>query len=256
MYGLPRALSPPLNSPAAAAPWLRAALALALAAAVLMALVAAGWHPLLRVDGTVAVRLHSWALHHPGWTETNRVLSDWVWDPLTMRLVLLAAALWLWLRGERLLALWCVATAAVGTGLQQGLKTALDRERPHWQHPVDSAHYSAMPSGHAMTAMITYFLAVWLVRRSGAPARAWVPVLALGCVTVVGVCLTRIALGVHWLTDTVAGSLLGAALAAAAVGVWNAWLPAGPRNGPGEGRGPDAPEEQEWRDGQDNDRRT
>jgi undecaprenyl-diphosphatase len=146
-----------------------------------------------------------------------------------MRLLIGAAALWVWLRRERLLALWLVATAAVGLGVQQGLKKLFDRERPHWRHPVDSAHFASMPSGHAMTAAIACVLVVWLVQRSGAGGTLRALVLGLACVSVVGVCFTRTALGVHWLTDTVVGALLGAALAAASVGLWNSLVSRGTR---------------------------
>lgn len=211
----------PANSPTSAAGWLWAALVLCAAGFTVAGLVAAGWRPLLSVDEQVAGRLHVWALAHPAWTRTNRVLSDWVWDPVTMRLLIGAAALWVWLRRERKLALWLVATAAVGWGVQLGLKYLFDRERPHWRHPVDSAHFAAMPSGHTMTAAVACVLVVWLVQRSGADGTLRVLVLCLACVSVVGVCFTRTALGVHWLTDTVAGTLLGAALATAAAGLWN-----------------------------------
>lgn len=209
-----------VNGPSSTARWLWTAVAFGLAASVVVALVAAGWRPLLRLDADVAVRLHAHALAHPDWTAANRILTDWVWDPMTMRILAGAAAVWVLLRGERLLALWCVATAALCTGVQQGLKALLDRDRPRWQNPVDSAHYAAMPSGHAMTAAFVCVLVLWLVVRSGAGPAVRAAVLALGCVSVAGVCATRVVLGVHWLTDTVAGAALGIALAAATVGTW------------------------------------
>ncbi|MFC4495091.1 phosphatase PAP2 family protein [Streptomyces ovatisporus] len=213
--------SGPSGSAPSRGPWLCAALGLTGASATLVVLVALAWQPLLDVDEGVADWMHARALAHPALTEANRVLTDWVWDPVTMRLLIAAAALWLWLRrGETLLAVWCVATSAVGTGVQQSLKAVLDRERPQWEHPVDSAHYAAMPSGHAMTAAVTCTLVVWLVREFGAPAPAQRIVPVLGLVSVLGVCLTRIVLGVHWPTDTLVGAMLGVALAAAAIGAW------------------------------------
>ncbi|SCK57408.1 undecaprenyl-diphosphatase [Streptomyces sp. WMMB 322] len=191
----------------------------AVASAVIV-LVAAGWPPLLSTDKEVANWFHARALTHPAWTEANRVLTDWVWDPVTMRLVIGAAALWVWLRGEGVLALWCLATTAVGAGVQQGLKALVDRPRPEWQQPVDSAHFAAMPSGHAMTAALTCVVVVWLVQRSAADRALRALVLLLACVSVAGACLTRVALGVHWLTDTVVGAVLGIALAALSIGLW------------------------------------
>ncbi len=221
MYGKPHAHSASTNSPAPAAPWLWTALGLSVAAFALVVMVALNWHPLLDADRALADWTHAGALAHPDWTEVNRVLSDWVWDTVTMRLVIAAAAVWLWLRGDGLLALWCVATSAVCTGVQQGLKVLIDRERPEWHQPVDSAHFAAMPSGHAMTAAVTCTLVAWLVLRSGAATPVKGTVLVLAVLSVPGVCLTRIVLGVHWLTDTIVGALLGVSLAALSVGLWN-----------------------------------
>lgn len=225
----PRPPGSPANSPVSATPWLWAALALGAAAFTVVVLVAAGWPPLLGLDVAVADWLHVRALDHPAWTETNRVLTDWVWDPVTMRIMVGVAALWVWLLRERLLALWCVGTAAAGTGVQQGVKALLDRERPRWRHPVDSAHYAAMPSGHSMTAAVAFVLVVWLVRRSGLGGQLRAAVLVLACVSVAGASFTRVALGVHWLTDTFVGTTLGIALAAAAVGLWNSLADGGSR---------------------------
>ncbi|MEV6109195.1 phosphatase PAP2 family protein [Streptomyces sp. NPDC051940] len=183
---------------------------LAAAFVLLLALVAGDWGPLDSADETVATALHDSAVSSPGWTETARVLTDWVWDPWTMRALLLAAAAWLLWRGERFLAGWILATGAVGWVLQQGLKAAVGRERPRWPDPVDSAQYAAFPSGHAMSAVVTCGLLLWLLHQYGPPRRLWTAACSLAAVSVLGVGLTRLYLGVHWLSDVVGGWLLGA----------------------------------------------
>lgn len=213
-----------------------------------MVLTALEWRPLIALDRAVATGLHSPALAHPGWTRANRILTDWVWDPWTFRLLLALAVVWLVWRGERRLALWVAGTALVGTGLQQALKALLGRERPHWETPVDSAEFAAMPSGHAMTAALGCALLLWLLRGRGGGTGAvvWRYGLGLACVSVVGVCFTRVWLGVHWLTDTVVGSLLGVALALAGCAASRARpRRAAPESGPvsqgsGAGVGPGA----------------
>ncbi|MFJ6698949.1 phosphatase PAP2 family protein [Streptomyces sp. NPDC091272] len=177
--------------------------------AVLLALVATGWGPLLTLDVGLANGLHRWAVDDPGATRTNRILSDWVWDPWAMRAVVAAVFVWLLLRGERLAAMWIAVTSAVGAFVQQVLKSAVGRERPQWADPVDSAHYAAFPSGHAMTATVTFGLLLWLMWLYGAPRAARVALLAVGVVSVVGVGFTRLYLGVHWFSDVLAGWLLG-----------------------------------------------
>jgi len=218
----------------------RTALVCTALSAVLAALVVAGWDPLLSFDARVATELHRSALAEPGWTRLNRLLSDWVWDTWTMRALLAVAFLWLLLRGESRLAVWVAGTALVGTLLQQGLKALLDRDRPRWEHPVDSAEFAALPSGHAMTAALTCGLLLWLAHLRAARRAVRRAVLWAGAVSVAGVGFTRVYLGVHWPTDVVTGWLLGAAVAAAAAALWHgrAARPLGRRDADREGSAP------------------
>lgn len=196
-----------------------AAAALTPPAAVLLLMVAVSWQPLLSADLTIARALHRSALDHPGWTQANLVLTDWVWDPLTMRcLLLVAAGVLLW-RGRRTRAAYLLGGSLLGVVVQQGLKAAVGRDRPDWERPVDAAHFASFPSGHAMTAALSCALLVWVVRTEGVSGRVAGPVTAVAVVSVAGVGFTRLYLGVHWLSDVLAGWLLGLALAALVAGV-------------------------------------
>ncbi|MGV9454142.1 phosphatase PAP2 family protein [Streptomyces sp. NPDC003635] len=207
-------------------PALRWAAALALCSALLLALVAARWHPLMTLDGDIAETTHRWAVGEAGLTQTFRILTDWVWDPWTMRILCAVAVLWLlWRHAARRAALWLVVTTALGAGIQQGLKAAVDRSRPVWPDPVDSAHYAAFPSGHAMTATVVSGLLLYLLHRAGVGRAVWRTAVAVAVVSVVGVGLTRVWLGVHWATDVIGGWLLGAALVAVAVALYGRWRP-------------------------------
>ncbi|WP_329113615.1 phosphatase PAP2 family protein [Streptomyces sp. NBC_01465] len=193
--------------------------------ALLLVLVAAEWSPLMRFDRWLATALHRRAVADPGFTHVNRVLSDWVWDPTTVRAMLSLAVLWLCLRREWRLALWVGVTGAVGTLLQQGLKAAVGRARPQWPDPVDSADYASFPSGHAMTATVGLGLLLWLLRRCGPSAGLWWAAVAVAAVSVAGVGLTRLYLGVHWASDVLGGWLLGAALVAFSVSAYERLRP-------------------------------
>ncbi|MEV0786099.1 phosphatase PAP2 family protein [Streptomyces sp. NPDC050423] len=184
---------------------------------VVLALVAARWSPLMSLDRTVADALHRRAVTEPGLVHVNRVLTDWLWDPWTMRALTAVAVVALWWHGARLLAGWVAATSVLSSLLQQGIKAAVGRERPRWPDPVDSAHYAAFPSGHAMTAAVSCGLLLWLLRRRGAGTRMWRAALVAAWVSVLGVGVTRLYLGVHWPSDVLGGWLLGAALVAFAV---------------------------------------
>ncbi|MYW18520.1 phosphatase PAP2 family protein [Streptomyces sp. SID2955] len=197
------------------------AAALAVCSVLLIALVAARWHPLLALDGDISRTTHRWAVHDHGTTRAFRVLSDWVWDPLTMRLVCAAAVVWLvWRRAAWWTALWLAVTCAVATVLQQAMKAAVDRPRPVWPNPVDSAHYAAFPSGHALTATVVCGLLLWLLHRRRTGRALWRTAVTAAVVSVAGVGVTRVWLGVHWPSDVLGGWLLGALLVASAVTVY------------------------------------
>ncbi|GGX95859.1 phosphatase PAP2 family protein [Streptomyces fructofermentans] len=223
----PSVVAPPHASGSGTA--LRVAAALALPSVLLLVLVAVSWHPLMVLDGDIARTTHRWAVDDPELTQAFRVLTDWVWDPWTMRALCTAAVLWLVLRHSAWwLALWLAATCLLSALLQQGLKAAVGRERPVWPDPVDSAHYAAYPSGHAMTATVVCGLVLWLLRLYGAGRTLWRAAAAVAAVSVLGVGATRIWLGVHWPTDVLGGWLLGALVVALAIASYDRF------RGPGE----------------------
>ena len=213
--------SPPVDAPSRPQDQrtaLRSAGVLTVCSVLLLTLVAVRWSPLVSVDEDIATTTHRWAVDEPGLTHAFRILTDWVWDPWTMRLLCTVAAVWLvWRFTAWWAALWLGITSLLSALLQQGIKAAVDRPRPVWPDPVDSAHYAAYPSGHAMTATVTFGLLLWLLHHYGAGRTLVRIALAVAALSVAGVGLTRIWLGVHWTSDVVGGWLLGALVVAVAV---------------------------------------
>ncbi|MFD5876228.1 phosphatase PAP2 family protein [Streptomyces sp. NPDC060322] len=205
--------SPPLP-PRTRSPLLVAGLVCAALSLALLVLVAVRWTPLMTLDTSVAGALHRRAVTEPGLVQVNRVLTDWVWDPWTMRALTAVVVIVLWWRGSRLLAGWVAVTSLLATLVQQGLKAVVGRERPRWVDPVDSAQYAAFPSGHVMTAAVTCGLLLWLLRLHGAQAPFVWAATAVAVVSVAGVAYTRVYLGVHWVSDVLGGALLGGTVAA------------------------------------------
>ncbi|WP_069174028.1 phosphatase PAP2 family protein [Streptomyces griseus] len=230
--------SPPLSPPRAShrpSLLLGAGVVCALLSAALTALVVVRWPPLMSLDGTVARTLHRSAVTQPGLVHLNRVLTDWVWDPWTMRALTAVVVIALWWRGARPLAVGVAATSVLATVLQQALKSAVGRERPRWPDPVDSAHYAAFPSGHAMTAIVTCGLLLWLLRLYGVSPLLWRTAVVVAAVSVLGVAFTRLYLGVHWLSDVVGGLLLGGAVTALWAAAYGARRTAGGEDGEEDG---------------------
>ena len=139
-----------------------------------------------------------------------RLVTDLGAAGVLVPLVLAAGLAWRWRRGSwRPLAL--LAGAAAGAWVVQvAVKQLVERPRPPAGLALSHATGFAFPSGHATDAAAVYGMLAVLLARSGRPAArvaAWAGAAAL--VALVG--LSRLYLGVHWLSDVVAGAALGIA---------------------------------------------
>ncbi|MFJ3220361.1 phosphatase PAP2 family protein [Kitasatospora sp. NPDC086801] len=190
---------------------------------LLATLVTRHWRPLEQLDQSWIGELHTFARRHRIWTASVQTLSD-IGGTVTMRTLLGIAAVWLWLIGARVLAGWVAAQTLVGWGGQWALKLAVDRQRPSFTDPVSHAGGPAFPSGHAMASAITCAVLVGLVwyrvRRRGRIAAC-----AVAAATVLTIGWTRIALGVHWPSDVVAGWLAAGFVLGAVTAVVELWRP-------------------------------
>jgi undecaprenyl-diphosphatase len=109
------------------------------------------------------------------------------------------------LRQRRWLALVAFAVAeSLAPLLSALLKVLVDRARPPdgLVHPVGAS----FPSGHATYAGATCVALVLLFTTPGPDRRLWWTLASVG---VIGMAWSRTYLQVHWLTDAIAGALLG-----------------------------------------------
>jgi undecaprenyl-diphosphatase len=100
--------------------------------------------------------------------------------------------------------------ATVGVGIvivNNSLKWLVDRDRPTVEH-LASAGGSSFPSGHTAAAAACWAaIALVSARRLPVGRRHWVAAAAVA--VAVAVAASRVLLGVHWLTDVIAGLVVG-----------------------------------------------
>ena len=190
-------------------------------AGLLAVAVESTWDPFRKLDENTATYLHDHAAGHPLLIKTLIRVSD-VGGPTPARVLIAVVAVVLWLRGARRLALWAASTMIAGAVLDTGLKALVNRARPHLPNPFAHAPGASFPSGHAMTSAlaggILVLVGLPLLGRRG-KAVLW----TIAALAVLAVGYSRVALGVHWVTDVVGGWLLAVALLAASVSAFQTW---------------------------------
>lgn len=101
-----------------------------------------------------------------------------------------------------------LAVVLVGISLlNNALKLIVDRERPDVVHLVETSS-SSFPSGHSATAAAAWCAFALVVSRHESRRVRAVAAAAAACVTF-SVAASRALLGVHWLTDVIAGVTVG-----------------------------------------------
>lgn len=222
--------APEASSPSHATPTTRfggraflAAGALALVAvpfALILQLVEGKWAPLLAADSGARDSLHGFAVTSAGFVTAMQLISD-SGSALAWQVVLGVVVLWLLWRRLPRLALFVVITAVGSSLLNTVVKTAVNRLRPVLTDPVVRESGLSFPSGHAQAAIVGYavLLLVFFPVLHGAWRRVAIT-LALFMVLAIG--FSRIALGVHYVSDVVGGFVLGAAWVAAMAAAFNA----------------------------------
>ncbi|MFI2650261.1 phosphatase PAP2 family protein [Micromonospora fulviviridis] len=176
---------------------------------VLLMLVRFHWGPLYHADHEAAEWFNGLvAPHHPLVTVLQAV-TDLGGRPVLIWLITIAVV-GLLIRRQSRLAVYLIITGVGGLILDPSLKALVGRLRPVVDVPVASAPGNSFPSGHALGSFVAYG-ALLLVFLPAVAPRWRKPAIAIAAVLVLLVGLTRIALGVHFVSDVLGGWLLGAA---------------------------------------------
>jgi membrane-associated phospholipid phosphatase len=171
----------------------------------LLAYLVRGNATLASIDSSAA----QWGNDHA--TVTSTRLLTWVTDlgnwPIAPLIAVPILIYELRRRPNRSLLLFIVLVFAGDKLVTNGIKDLIDRARPTL-NPIAETLGPSFPSGHSSTAASFYAaLALILARGRGARTRALLAGAAGGIA--VAVASSRVLLDVHWLSDVVAGVLLG-----------------------------------------------
>lgn len=161
-----------------------------------------------RTDERLAVWLHGRATEPL--TDVFRAITR-LGNFITLFAVTLVAVVIFWRRRERIDAAF-VALAALGAQvLSTGMKLGFRRDRPFFPDPLATESTFSFPSGHALVSLAVYgSIALVLARRLTSRIQRAL-LLGATALLVIAIGFSRLYLGVHFLSDVLAGYAAGAA---------------------------------------------
>ena len=161
--------------------------------------------PIVRLDHEVATTLHA----HATPLRTNAMLLvTALGAPAVIVLGVVVTLLYVWRRHWLHVAVWVVALGG-GEALNALLKGIFLRPRPVFEHPLLVESYYSFPSGHAMGALIAYGLLAYFTWLALPRGRRRALVIGGAALLVVAIGFSRLYLGVHYLSDVLAGFAAG-----------------------------------------------
>jgi len=181
--------------------------AAATAFAVLLLLVRLQWPPLESIDRGAAEHLNSAVAAHRAIVAVVKAIT-WLGSDGVLWAVIASCTLLLAIRRRWRLAGFLLVTGAGALALDPILKSLVGRLRPVVAHPIAHGGGDSFPSGHSLGSIVCYG-AVLLVFLPGVRRRWRATVTALIVTLVVAIGISRLLLGVHYISDVLGGWALG-----------------------------------------------
>jgi undecaprenyl-diphosphatase len=168
---------------------------------VLLLLVRLRWPPLESADHGAAVRLNRLIASHSAIVSVIKGVT-WLGSDGVLWTVIAAAVIVLAIRRRWRLAIYLIVTGAGALVLDPILKSLVGRLRPVVAHPIAHGTGNSFPSGHALGSFVCYG-ALFLVFLPAARGRWRTAATTVVVVLVALIGISRILLGVHYVSDVV-----------------------------------------------------
>jgi undecaprenyl-diphosphatase len=175
--------------------------------ALLLLLVRLQWAPLESVDHRAATGLNSLVAGHPAVVSVVKAIT-WLGSSGVLWTLTGTAAVVLAIRRRWRLVIYLLVTGAGELTLNPVLKALVGRLRPVVAHPIAYGTGDSFPSGHALGSIVCYgaLFLVFLPATRGTWRRAFTVVI---CTLIAAIGVSRLLLGVHYLSDVLGGWALG-----------------------------------------------
>ncbi|WP_170004208.1 phosphatase PAP2 family protein [Pseudopontixanthobacter vadosimaris] len=145
----------------------------------------------------------------PAWLEQTMVDITTLGSATMLTLLTIASAGLMAVRGTYRVSAILIGAIASGSILVAMFKDFLERPRPGLVHHLVNETSMSFPSGHAANSAIVYLTIAVLFVRFERHFATKLFVLAMAASIVLAIGVSRVALGVHWPSDVLAGWMLG-----------------------------------------------
>jgi len=186
---------------------LLAVTAAALVFTILLILVRLQWRPLESVDHGAAAHINGLIAGHSALVAVVKAVT-WLGSDGVLWTIIGVSAVFLAFRRRWRLVAYLLVTGAGALVMDPILKDLVGRLRPVVAHPIAHGGGDSFPSGHSLGSIVCYG-AVFLVFLPATRGR-WRTVFTVVIVTLIALIgISRILLGVHYLSDVLGGWTLG-----------------------------------------------
>jgi undecaprenyl-diphosphatase len=150
----------------------------------------------------IAINLELKDLNSPFLSQISKGIG-YIFDPVTAIIISFLSALILWFKDSKKDAVLFASVAASAGILIYSLKELLQIARP--ENLIETSY--SFPSGHAVFAVVLFGFLIYIAKKADYYTRKEFDIVFVILILFVG--LSRLILGVHWLSDVLGGFFLG-----------------------------------------------
>ncbi len=130
---------------------------------------------------------------------------------LVLVMIVVIASVFLWQTQHKWSAYLLLLATAGGKLINTLLKIFYERPRPSIVESLTAVHSASFPSGHAMSSMVVYGSVAYLVGRLEPGRHLKYTTWIVAAIVIAAIGISRMYLGVHYLSDVLAGFIGGLA---------------------------------------------
>jgi undecaprenyl-diphosphatase len=145
----------------------------------------------------------------PSWLRQTMLDFTTLGGTTILTMVITGSALFVYLKGARHMAFVILGATISGALVVTLLKNFFQRPRPMLVDHLVVEHSASYPSGHAANSAIIFLTIAVLFLRVEPSLKTRIFVLATAIFLTLAVGISRVALGVHWPSDVLAGWMFG-----------------------------------------------